>query len=361
MQTTGGGRLVSGEAVEVEVRLARLGSRLLALLVDLVVQALIAVVLAVLAGLLLASMRASIEVDQALGQALLTVGAVLVLVGYPVLCETLNAGRTVGKLAVGVRVVRDDGSPPRFRHSLTRALVGVAAEWPGLLLPPLTWLASLVTLAINRDGKRLGDLAAGTVVVHDRAPAAWGWVPDMPPVLAGWARTLDLSRLDDDLALDVRHLLARGHGFAEPARSDLVRLVTEQVSAVVTPPPPAGVPDWAYLAAVLAERRRRSAQRLARTRSVTAALWPELAAVSPARTSAPRPAAPVRAAAPESVAPAQRDGPDWPRGNWPRPPWLGPTAEQPDWTGVRRPPVASTLRTAGARSDRERPPGSALS
>ncbi|WP_326551578.1 RDD family protein [Micromonospora sp. NBC_01813] len=365
VQTTGGTRLVGGEAVEVEVRLARVGSRVLALLFDLIVQAAIALVLVVFAGLLLSSLRPSIEVDEALGQALLTIGVITVLLGYPVLCETLNNGRTVGKMAVGIRVVRDDGGPPHFRHALTRNLVGVAAEWPGLLLPPFTWVASLVTMLANGQGKRLGDLAAGTLVVHDRVQASWGWVPGMPSALADWARTLDLTRLDDELALSVRHLLARGHGFAEPARSQLVRMLAAEVAAVTAPPPPAGLPGWAYLAAVLAERHRRAGQRLARSRAVTATLWPELTGLSPTRASALRPAVPVsrsgagfgvalapveQSPVPEQwrgpAAPAQRTGPEWPQESWPRPPWLGPTGGQPDWTGVRRPPVASTLRTA---------------
>lgn len=388
-QTTGGVRLVGGEAVEVEVRLARLGSRVLALLFDLVVQAAIAVVLVVFAGLLLSSLRPSVEVDEALGQALLTVGIVAVLIGYPVLCETLNSGRTVGKLIVGIRVVRDDGGPPQFRHALTRNLVGVAAEWPGLLLPPFTWLASLVTMLVNGQGKRLGDLAAGTLVVHDRTPASWGWVPGMPPALAGWARTLDLTRLDDELALSVRHLLARGHGFAEPARSELVAMLAADVAAVTTPPPPAGVPGWAYLAAVLAERHRRAEQRLTRSRAVSASLWPGLTAISPARTFGLRPAAPPQtsaatfgvspttvpagtfttgvptgsypaqmpAGASPAAVPAQRPGPDWPQESWPRPPWLGPSGAQPDWTGVRRPPVASTLRTPAPEPADQPPAG----
>ncbi|MFV2022721.1 RDD family protein [Micromonospora sp. LOL_023] len=403
MQTTGGTRLVGGEAVEVEVRLARVGSRVFALLFDLIVQAAIALVLVVFAGLLLSSLRPAVEVDEALGQALLTIGVITVLLGYPVLCETLNNGRTVGKMAVGIRVVRDDGGPPHLRHALTRNLVGVAAEWPGLLLPPFTWIASLVTMLANSQGKRLGDLAAGTLVVHDRVQTSWGWVPGMPSALAGWARTLDLTRLDDELALSVRHLLARGHGFAEPARSQLVRLLAAEVAAVTAPPPPAGVPGWAYLAAVLAERHRRAGQRLARSRAVTATLWPELTGLSPTRASALRPAVPMgrsgagsgagsgvaqspveQSPVPEQwrgpatrpaglgelagpgaglaadgpAAPAQRTGPEWPQESWPRPPWLGPTGGQPDWTGVRRPPVASTLRTAAPDPADQPPAGS---
>jgi uncharacterized RDD family membrane protein YckC len=214
--------------------------------------------------------------DAATMQGLTTVGVVLVLVGYPTVSEAFFRGRTVGKLALGLRVVRDDGGPVRLRHALVRSLVGVAVEWPGLVLPPITWIASLATMTVHPLGKRLGDLAAGTMVIHDRSPAAWGWVPGMPPPLVGWARTLDLTGMPDDLALAVRHFLARGRGLTEPARTRLGRALAHEIATVTTPPAPPGAPGWAYLAAVLAERHRRSRARLAKARAVSAALWPEL-------------------------------------------------------------------------------------
>ena len=326
------GSLVSGEAVELEVQVARVGSRVLALLVDILVQLMLAAVLLVLVALMLSTA----PVDAALEGAVITVGVVLVLVGYPTACETFMGGRTFGKMAVGLRVVRDDGGPVRFRHALTRSLVGVSVEWPGLVLPLVTWVASVATMLANPRGKRLGDLAAGTMVIHDRTPASWGWVPGMPPPLAGWAATLDLTGLDDDLALAVRHFLARGHSLSEPERSRLGQLLAGEILSRTTPPPPPGVPGWAYLAAVLAERHRRAAHRLARARAATAALWPGLAVPSRPATSLTRPPVPVPPGPPH----------EWPSDGWPRPPWLGPTAEQPDWTGMRRPPVASTLRQA---------------
>jgi len=176
---------------------------------------------------------------------------------------------------MGLRVVRDDGGPIRFRHALTRALVRVALEWPGVL-PPLTWVPSLWVMLLSPQGKRLGDLAAGTIVIHDRTPASWGWVPAMPVVLAGWAGTLDLTGLDDDLALAIRHYLARNREIREPARSRLGFDLASEVAACTTPPPPPGTPGWAYLAAVLAERNRRAVRRLAQARAVTATVWPEL-------------------------------------------------------------------------------------
>jgi uncharacterized RDD family membrane protein YckC len=269
--------LVSGEAVEFDIRIARLGSRALALLVDILAQIGLAFILYLFFTLLLGLGLAVGFADSALVGAALVVLLTAVFIGYPVLLETLTGGRTLGKLAMGLRVVRDDGGPIRFRHALTRALVRTALEWPGLLMPPVTWVASLWTMLVNPQGKRLGDLMAGTIVIHERTPASWGWVPAMPPRLAGWAQTLDLTGLDDELALTVRHYLARNREIREPARSRLGYSLASEVAACTTPPPPPGTPGWAYLAAILAERNRRAARRLAQARAATAAVWPELA------------------------------------------------------------------------------------
>jgi uncharacterized RDD family membrane protein YckC len=262
-------RLVSGEAVELDIRVARAGSRVPALLIDIVVQFMLFYGLMIVATLLLLLLSALFLPDGVLFAGVTSVVIVIVLIGYPAAMETLTRGRTIGKLAMGLRVVRDDGGPIRFRQALTRALVGATLEWPGLILPPLTWVASLWTMIANPHGKRLGDLAAGTLVIHERTPAGWGWVPVMPPQLAGWARTLDLAGLDDDLALAVRHFLARNRQLREPARSRLGFALAQQVAAVTNPPAPPGTPGWAYLAAVLAERHRRSAVRLAGARERT--------------------------------------------------------------------------------------------
>jgi len=263
-------RLVSGEAVELDIRVARAGSRVPALLIDIVVQLILFYALMVVSTVLLFLLSALLLPDAVLFGGVVTVNVVVVLIGYPAALETLTRGRTVGKLAMGLRVVRDDGGPIRFRQAMTRALVGATLEWPGLILPPLTWVASLWTMIANPHGKRLGDLAAGTIVIHERTPAGWGWVPVMPPHLVGWARTLDLAGLDDDLALAVRHFLARNRQLKEPARSRLGFALAQQVAAVPNPPAPPGTPGWAYLAAVLAERHRRSSARLAGARERTA-------------------------------------------------------------------------------------------
>ena len=299
--------LVSGEAVELDVRAARLGSRVLALLVDLAVQAVLALLLFLGLALLLESLPAGVT-DAALVGAAQTLLVVLVLVGYPVLMERFAQGRTVGKLAVGLRVVRADGGPVGVGQSLTRALVGVAVEWPGLVLPLLSWAASLTVMLTDPRGRRLGDLVAGTMVVHTRGAGVWRPVPLAVPPLVGWAHTLDLTRLDDGLALAVRQYLGRLHQLVEPERARLGRGLWAEVAAVISPPPPWAAPETVYLAAVLAERHRRAVDRLRRSRGVAATLWPELTGAPVGVTASTAPAASVlRPAAPAPTVPTQPD------------------------------------------------------
>lgn len=286
--TASDGRLVSGDAVELDIRLARVGSRMLARLIDLLVQAVVFGALYLVATAFIALAGAS--VDGALVAALLTIILIAVVVGYPTIAESASGGRSLGKLAMGLRVIRNDGGPVRFRHALTRALVAAAVEFPGLVLLPLTWVACLWTMLVDRQGRRIGDLAAGTMVIHDRSPDTWGWVPAMPPALIGWAATLDLTGLPDELALSVRHFLARNRVLREPARSRLGFTLASEVAAHITPPAPLGTPGWAYLAAVLAERNRRSAVRLLRARRVAARVFPEVELVlTPAAQPFPAP------------------------------------------------------------------------
>ncbi|WP_305789424.1 RDD family protein [Symbioplanes lichenis] len=266
-------QLVNGEAVEVEVRHARVGSRGLALMLDLVVQVALAVVLGAAAG---AIATAALEkfVDEAFLSTLTTVAVVVAFIAYPTVMETMTNGRSLGKRALGLRVVREDGGPIRVRHALVRALVGVAVEWPGLLFPPFTWAVALSTMIFSRRGRRLGDLAAGTFVVHERGPAPWGWAPAMPPQLAGWAAELDLSGLDDELALATRHYLARSRDIRQPMNDRFAEGLAAEIGDRIGRPAPPGVPAWMFLTAVLAERRRRAGSRTQAARALTQRIWP---------------------------------------------------------------------------------------
>lgn len=277
--------VVTGEAVALDLRLAALPSRALAAVLDLLVQ---------LAGVFLLSLLLSglqVQIESALQAALAVVLYVAIFVGYPVAAETLWRGRTVGKAAMGLRVVRDDGGPIRFRQALVRGLVGGIVEKPGVLF--FTVVIALVSSLVSRRGKRLGDVLAGTVVLQERVPVRGGPVAVMPPTLAAWAATLDLSSLSDDLALASRQYLARASQLEHRAREELGGRLIAAMGAAVRPPPPPGTTGWEFLSAVLAERRRREEERLRRQ-----APPPSYAATAP---TAP---APASAGTPAPVAPA---------------------------------------------------------
>lgn len=242
--------IVTGDAVVLELRLAKLASRSLALAIDLAAQlALLLVGTLVLAGVVS-------FVDEALSTAIALVFYVAVIVGYPVAFETATRGRTPGKMALGLRVVREDGGPIRFRHAFVRGLLGVVEIW----LSAGT-VAAITSLA-SAKGKRLGDYLAGTVAVRERVPVRSAPVAAMPAPLAGWAPSLDLSRVPDDLALAARQYVSRYGELAPAVREEMGSRIASALASVTAPPPPPGTPPWAFLSAVLAERRRRELTRL---------------------------------------------------------------------------------------------------
>ncbi len=251
-------QVVTGEAVALDLRLAKLPSRLVAAVIDLALQ------IVVLIGALTLGAVVFRGPDAGLAATLAILLIVVVFLGYPITMETLTRGRTLGKMAMGIRVVRDDGGPIGFRQALVRGLFAGLVEKPGLLFGFTAPLGVLVML-ISSKGKRIGDLTAGTVVLQERVPAPRTvYYSAMPPPLAGWAATSDLTRVDDALALSMRQFLSRYPQLQAHARATLGDQLATAVASVVTPPPPPGTPSWAYLAAVLAERRRRDELRLAK-------------------------------------------------------------------------------------------------
>ena len=243
--------LITGDAVTLELRIAGLPSRVLALTVDLVVQgALLAL------GVVLTSWVFSAGGSPGAQAAVTLATVVLVLVGWPTLIETVTRGRSLGKIMMGLRVVRDDGGPIRMRHSLVRALAMVFLD-----LWTTSGVVGGLSALISARSKRMGDHLAGTLVVGERIPrsaTAHQRPIEMPPPLAAWAAGLDLVAIPDGLALNARTFLHRAATLDPVARqATAARLATEMAGHVRTPAP-LGTPAEAYLSAVLAERTRRS-------------------------------------------------------------------------------------------------------
>ncbi|GAA2284095.1 membrane protein [Streptomyces ruber] len=300
--------LVTGEAVALEVRPAKLPSRALAVLLDLVV----AMIAYVAVTMVLVASTAGL--DEAAQVAMSIASFLLVLVGGPVAVETLSHGRSLGKLAFGLRVVRDDGGPIRFRHALVRGAVGIVE-----ILMTFGVIACIASL-VSARGRRLGDVFAGTLVVRERVPSGEGnSVPPPPYWLAGRFSALDLSSVPDGLWLAVRQYLQRMRQLdAQVGQAMAERLASELVARTGSPAPD-GTPAAMYLAAVLHERQAREVRRAfgdgaggaggmggagARPGApVAAPVW-DGAAVQPPRTTDSAPARPTPAKEAPQQAPA---------------------------------------------------------
>jgi len=94
---------------------------------------------------------------------------------YPVLFEVLRKGQTPGKRTYNLKVIHDDGTPVGWGASMIRNLLRVADFFP------LLYGFGVISMMLNRDFKRLGDLAAGTVVVYQDSPPT---DPDLPDIRA---------------------------------------------------------------------------------------------------------------------------------------------------------------------------------
>ncbi|MGA5541687.1 RDD family protein [Mycobacterium sp. NPDC051198] len=241
--------VVTGDAVVLDVAIAQLPVRTLAALIDILV-----IAVGYVAGLVLWSITLS-QLDDALSAAILIIFTVLTLVGYPVVMETATRGRSLGKMALGLRVVAEDGGPERFRQALFRGLAGFVEIWM------LTGGPAVISSLVSAKGKRLGDIFAGTVVISERGPKL-NPPPVMPPALAWWAGSLELSGLGPEQAELARQFVSRSAQLDPRIRQEMGYRIFSEVTSRISPPPPPGAPVEYVLAAVLAERHRRALVRL---------------------------------------------------------------------------------------------------
>jgi len=248
-------RMVTPEAVALEFRTANLGSRILAYLIDMVV-----VVAGILAGLFAVALLGQASDVVVPDWVALTIVLVLLpawWLGYFIAFETLWRGRTLGKAALGLRVVTKEGAPVRFRHAAIRGLLGLV----DFLV--LGGFLAVVFILFTRDNQRLGDLVAGTLVLRERsalaAPAPVSFTP--PPGLEHYTATLDPSGVGNEEYQAVRTLLLRAPSLSPGPRSALALQLANPLAARLRPPPPTGISPELYLQCVAAAYQQR--QRLA--------------------------------------------------------------------------------------------------
>ena len=246
--------LVTGEAVALDLPPAGLGIRIASGLIDIASHA------DRLRGrdprVLL---TATLQTDAALMWAAFIVTNIVVFVAIPATLETLTGGKSLGKLACGLRTVRDDAGPITFQHAFVRALVGFVEVYvlhrrAGVLLRPDQLARQAARRLRRRHVRRPRPGPAPAAAADADAARTWPAGPGRPtsrrcppasrsPCGSSWAGCPSID---------------------PQSRALLGTRLADQVAEHVAPPPPPGTTPEAYLAAVVASRRERDQARLAR-------------------------------------------------------------------------------------------------
>ncbi|WP_348786853.1 RDD family protein [Leifsonia sp. NPDC080035] len=254
--------LVTGEAVTLDVKPASYILRAAGTIIDWLLS------LLVMLGCILLVLATGGGLDEALVRALIILILVFGMVILPTTVELVFRGKSLGRLAVGARIVRDDGGAIGFRHAFIRALVGVLE-----IFMTMGGIAALTGL-LNARSKRLGDLLAGTYSQLERVPKAQPLPLYLAPHLAGWAATADVARLPDRLSRRIAQFVRQAPQLTPAARLGLSTELAREASPYVSPLPP--VDAETFLVAVAVLRRQRDAAGLAIERERLQRLTPVL-------------------------------------------------------------------------------------
>ena len=263
--TPGEREVVTGEAVALDVRPVSYILRAAGTAIDWLTY------LLVMFGCILLLVATGSGLDEALGRALVVVILVFGMVVLPTTVELATRGRSLGKLAVGARIVRDDGGAIGFRHAFIRALTGVLE-----IFFTFGGIAALAGL-LNARSKRLGDLMAGTYSQLERVPRADPLPLYLSPHLVGWAATADVAKLPDRLSRRIAQFVRQAPYLTAAARTGLSGELAAEASAYVSPLPP--VDAESFLVGVAVLRRQRDAAALALEKARLEQLAPVLDAL----------------------------------------------------------------------------------
>ncbi len=247
--------MATPEGVSLDVTLAGFGSRFGAYSIDFVIQLSVFLVLYLLPLSLIFS--PTNETNQLLFTGLLFVGFVMIFLGYFVICEMLWSGRSIGKRAVGLRVVMRDGSSERFWSSLLRNVARI------IDFLPFWYIVGSIAILASTHNQRLGDMMGGTLVIRERhgvdryrqsafdgLGSQWGrsmsngaptivTETTLPDELVRW----DVSAVTDEEIQLIRQFLGRRYEYSPAARDRLARSLAERIRPRVMTDSPVDSPE----------------------------------------------------------------------------------------------------------------------
>lgn len=237
------------EGVTLEVTLAGVGSRFVAGVIDQVLRWSLLLALVVLSAVLEEDF--SSEGFSGGGTVAIIVAIFFVQFGYDVLFETLASGRTPGKRWTGLRVVKKGGTPVGFMASALRNILRIVDSLPGF------YLVGILSVMFTANNQRLGDLAAGTIVVRERRQStALPSSPAAPGPAPADSALYDVSAVSAEELATVRRFLDRRATLTPEARDRLARDMATRLGPKVVGPPRQWEPEafLEYLVAAKAAR-----------------------------------------------------------------------------------------------------------
>ena len=233
--------IATPEGVELELVLAGVGSRFAASLLDVVVQLGAIFALAVVLGPL---------GNNGFVLAAYLVAIFLILFAYDIALETWNRGRSIGKLAAGLRVVRAGGEPEGFLTAAVRNFLRIVDFLPAF------YVVGVISILVTSRNQRLGDLAAGTLVVRERRRAVTPSATYLPPPGGAPFLEWDVSGVSVDDVATLRQFLERRVSLSPGARAHLATDLAARVRPKVVGAPDGWHPE-SFLEAVVAAKTAR--------------------------------------------------------------------------------------------------------
>jgi uncharacterized RDD family membrane protein YckC len=151
------------EQTPLEFAIAGVGSRFLAMTIDTLIQVVVGIVIGVGGGLLLSALNLGNGLSSLWIVALMILFFLVLFYGYFAIFEAIWNGQTPGKRRMGIRVIKDSGRPITPAESVARNLLRLVDQLPTF------YAVGVVSIALSKQNKRLGDFVAGTIVVRENS------------------------------------------------------------------------------------------------------------------------------------------------------------------------------------------------
>jgi uncharacterized RDD family membrane protein YckC len=233
--------IATPEGVTLELVLAGLGSRFVARLLDTLIQVLIIIALGIGAGL---------THPPGFVLAIVIVCVFLTIFAYDIPFELLNDGRTLGKMAAGIRVVGTNGDPVSFLASAIRNILRIADFLPVL------YVVGVVSMVVTHRDQRLGDLAAGTLVARDKFPGLDATPVSALTVPVEQVAMWDVSSVEPDELATINHFLRRRYALTWPVRTYFAGALASRIGPKVAGAPMNAHPEYLLEGLVVAKQQR---------------------------------------------------------------------------------------------------------